>query len=119
MLKNPYATYINGRTHDWVKLKPFDHIDLPVIGVVLGTEGLTKDVVSKLIVDFNGVEVGVGSGLSAKQRIDWVDPEKRPKMVEVKYQSITLKDNKPHSLEFPILSDKNDNLVLVETRDDH
>jgi len=119
MLKNPYVAYINERTYDWVKLKPFNYADLPVIGVELGTEGLTKGVVSKLIVNFNGVEVGVGSGLDAKQRIDWLDPEKRPKIIEVKYQSVTMKNGKPHSLEFPILSDKNDNLTLVETRDDH
>lgn len=119
MLKNPYTPYINDRTYDWVKLKPFDYADLPVVDVVLGTEGLTEGVVSKLIVNFNGVEVGVGSGLDAKQRIDWVDPEKRPKIVEVKYQSVTMKNGKPYSLEFPILSDKNDNLTLVETRDDH
>lgn len=119
VIKNPYAKYKSGRTYDWVKVKPFDHIDLPVVGIKIGTEGLTKNVVSKLIVDFNGVEVGVGSGLDAQQRIDWLDPNKRPKLIEVKYQSITQKNGKSHSLEFPILSDKNDKLIFIETRDDH
>ncbi len=118
MLKNPYVKYISDRTYDWVKVKPFDHIELPVIGIKIGTEGLTEGVISKLIVDFNGVEVGVGSGLDTQQRLDWLDPEKRPKLIEVKYQSVTQKDGKPHSLEFPVLSDKND-FTLIETRDDH
>jgi ATP-dependent DNA ligase len=95
VIKNPYLSYYPDRSNDWIKGKRFHSIDLPVLGIEVGTEGKTAGVVSKFICDFNGVEVGVGSGLSDPERMEFLIEQ--PEVIEVRYQSVT----KDGSLEFP------------------
>jgi len=82
----------------WCKVKPTDTLDLEVTGFYFGKPG-TKyaDVVGGLIVNYEGVEVHVGSGLSDEQRVEFL--ETLPKIIEVEYKEIT----KDGSLREPIM----------------
>lgn len=91
----------------WCKVKPTDTLDLPVIGFEFGTPGSRlEDVVGKLIVDFRGVEVRVGSGLSDEQRVEFLD--NLPSLIEVEFKEIT-KDN---SLREPIFKRVRDDKLI-------
>ena len=90
----------------WCKVKPTDTLDLPVTGFYYGKKGSKyEDIVGGLIVDFNGVSVHVGSGLSDNQRIEFL--EELPNIIEVEFKEIT----KDGSLREPIMksirNDKN------------
>jgi DNA ligase-1 len=72
----------------WCKIKPTDTLDLPVIGHELGKIGTRLEgLVGALIVDFKGVEVRVGSGLSDEQRYEFLDNP--PSIIEVEFKEIT------------------------------
>lgn len=72
----------------WLKVKPTDTLDLPVTGFEFGTPGTRlENIVGKLVVDFKGVEVRVGSGLSDEQRVEFLD--NLPSLVEVEFKEIT------------------------------
>lgn len=108
VIKNPYLEYYPDRSYDWVKLKPFDTVDLPVLYAITGTEGKTAGVLSALVCDFKGVEVRVGSGFDDQERIKYL--QNPPKYIRVKHQSVT----KDGSLEFPIFDgDRSDELNEV------
>lgn len=72
----------------WCKVKPTDTLDLPVVGIYYGKEGTRLEgLVGGLIVDFRGVEVRVGSGLSDDQRVEFLDNP--PELIEVEFKEIT------------------------------
>jgi len=73
-----------------LKLKPSITHDLKVTGFVEG-EGKFRGMLGKLLVDFNGVGVGVGTGLTEKERIAiWSNLEAhRGKFAEVKGMEVT------------------------------
>lgn len=86
VFKHPLSTYQHKRSQDWLKVKPIETLDLPVIKSVLGA-GKYKHMCGSLIVNYNGVEVGVGSGLSDAQRSEFM--QNPPKIIEVAYQEIS------------------------------
>lgn len=90
MLKWPDATYIGKRSHAWMKIKNEDTHDCKVIGVFEGT-GKYSGMAGGLIVDFNGVPVRVGSGLTDAQRaIYYTDQDEiLGRVVEVACQEVT------------------------------
>lgn len=90
------------RSNIWCKVKQMHTVDLPVTGVAEGT-GRNKGRMGKLLCDYNGVEVGVGSGYNDEEREEFYT--KPPKMIEVKYQELTRDKN----LRFP---------VYIRTRED-
>lgn len=72
----------------WCKVKPTDTLDLEVLGFYYGKPGTkNEDVVGGLIVDYKGVEVRVGTGLSDQQRIEFLD--NLPAIIEVEYKEVT------------------------------
>jgi ATP-dependent DNA ligase len=72
----------------WCKVKPTETLDLQVTGFYYGKKGSKyEDVAGGLIVDFNGVEVHVGSGLSDEQRVEFMF--ELPEIIEVEYKEIT------------------------------
>lgn len=76
MVKNPNAPYCFGRSDAVVKVKAFDDDDLRVIGFKEGT-GKHVGKLGSLLVDFNGVEVNVGSGLDDEMREEvWNNKDK-------------------------------------------
>jgi hypothetical protein len=72
----------------WCKIKPTETLDLEVIGFYFGKPGTRlKDVVGGLKVNYKGVEVHVGSGLSDVQRKEFL--EELPEIIEVEYKEVT------------------------------
>jgi DNA ligase 1 len=72
----------------WCKCKPTDSLDLPVTGYEFGTPGTRlENVVGKLIVNFRGKEVRVGSGYSDLQREEFLD--NLPNLIEIEFKEIT------------------------------
>lgn len=90
IIKNAEGLYEGKRTWDWMKLKNTDTADCRVVGMFEGG-GKYDGLVGGIYVDFNGVRVGVGSGLTDLQRREWMDePELiMGKIVEVAYQEVT------------------------------
>ena len=88
VLKNLSGKYENKRSNNWCKVKTFYSEDLRVIRAERGKPGKKyAKTLGALVVDFNGVEVSVGSGYSDKERKAFlIDP---PKIIEVEYKEIT------------------------------
>jgi DNA ligase-1 len=95
VIKNPESYYEPKRSANWLKIKKFKSLDLPVIGWEYG-KGKYEDLLGYFICDYNGVKVEVGSGLSDAQREEFM--EDTPKLIEVKY----FEETKDKSLRFPI-----------------
>ena len=105
--------YQSGRTKDLLKIKAFMDTECPVIDLEIGEmdtslpgKGTEKyEGVTALVVDYKGTRVGVGSGLSREQRIEWAkDPSKiLGKEVCVKFFEETVNKNGAYSLRFPTL----------------
>lgn len=104
VMVNLDAPYQCKRTKDLIKVKRFYTYDLRVIRVEHGT-GRNANRVGKLVVDFKGNEVGVGSGLSDEQRDYYQEhPEEIiGRVVEVKYKEVTKNKDGSESLQFPTL----------------
>lgn len=106
IIKDINAPYELKRSYSWQKVKPTETYDLKVIGIEEGNEG-TKyvDQVGRLVCDFNGEEVRVGSGLTDDQRLDWwLNPDKiMGKTVEIMAQEQTSNKRGTKSLRFPRL----------------
>ena len=72
----------------WCKVKPTETLDLEVTGFYFGKPGTRlEDVVGGLKVNYKGVEVHVGSGLSDVQRKEFL--EELPEIIEVEYKEVT------------------------------
>lgn len=105
------ADYECTRNYSWQKLKPFKDFDLEVIGFAEGS-GKNEGTLGAFIVDFNGVEVRVGSGLTDYTPEDkpnkfnrdyiWANQNKfLGKLIEVKAQEKTSNKRGTSSLRFP------------------
>lgn len=90
ILKDPAADYSFRRNFCWMKMKSEDSEDLFVVGYEEGT-GKYAGQLGALIVDFNGVHVRVGSGLTDKLREElWpIRDELVGRIVEVEYMEVT------------------------------
>jgi DNA ligase-1 len=99
MIKDARSTYKCKRSFDWMKMKPFLDGDFEIIRIEEG-KGKNKGRMGKVIIDVNGVEVGLGSGWNDEERVDmWENPNKYiGKIVEVQYQELI---EKTGSLRFP------------------
>lgn len=99
MIKPLNSKYECKRSYSWQKVKPFFSDEFKIIDFEEG-EGKYKGTLGKVIIDVNGVSVGVGSGWSDAQRNDiWSNKDYyRDKFIEVQYQE---KIEKTGSLRFP------------------
>jgi len=90
MIKDLDSPYIFGRGYEVMKLKAFFDSDCEVVRIEEGT-GKYGGMCGSIVVDFNSVQVGIGSGLSDEQRkAIWDHPEAYiGRTVEVRYQEIT------------------------------
>lgn len=97
-----------------VKCKKFKECDLRVVGYEEGT-GKNKGVLGSLIVEYKGNTVGVGSGYTDSQRLEfWNNKEDMiGKIIAVKYKEETKdKKTKLPSLQFPtFITVKTDKVV--------
>ena len=98
MIKNPDSVYGFGRSDAVIKVKSFCDSDLTVIGFKQGT-GRHAGKLGSILVQYNGVEVNVGSGFDDEMRENvWKNKSKYLGMTaEVRYQEVT----QDGSLRFP------------------
>ena len=99
MIKPLDSKYKAKRSYDWQKLKPFMSDEFYITGFEEG-DGKYKGTLGKVIINVDGVEVGVGSGFSDNQRNDiWLHQNNYlNKQIEVQYQE---KITKTGALRFP------------------
>lgn len=104
MVKDATAQYECKRGHVWQKMKPVKTYDIKVKSLEAGKPD-TKyaECLGKLVCDFNGNEVRVGSGISDAQRQEWWN---NPllivgKTIEVLAQEETENQHGTSSLRFP------------------
>ncbi len=90
MVKDLDAPYKFGRGPEVMKLKAFHDVDLKVERLLEGT-GRHTGKLGSVVVDYNGVEVQVGSGFSDELRETiWNDPGSfMGRIIEVRYQEVT------------------------------
>ena len=90
VLKEANSIYPFKRSKNWLKWKPFDTLDLPIIGYEEG-KNKNKGKLGKLFVDYKGIKGGVGGGYSDKLRQEFW--EKRDEIVgqiiEIKHYGVT------------------------------
>lgn len=104
MIKDSDAKYEMKRGYNWQKMKPVKSIDLKVTGIESGGDDTKySNCLGRLVCDFEGDEVRVGSGLSDQQRMDWwEDPTLIVgKTIEILYQEVSENQNGGKSLRFP------------------
>lgn len=104
LMVNLDVPYKRKRHNGILKVKRFYTMDLPIIRCEEGTNKL-KNNLGALIVDFDGTEVGVGSGFTDEQRSYlWaIRDDLAGTLVEVKYKEISQdKKTKKRSLQFPV-----------------
>ena len=90
MIKFLDAPYKFGRGYEVMKLKAFHDVDLPITGLLEGT-GKHAGKLGSFQVDYQGVEVQVGSGLTDDLReAIWADQQSfLGRIIEVRYQEVT------------------------------
>jgi DNA ligase-1 len=90
MIKDVHAPYKFGRGYEVMKLKSFHDVDLKIKGLLEGT-GKHTGKLGSVVVEYNGVEVQVGSGLTDELREKvWNDQESfLGRTIEVRYQEVT------------------------------
>lgn len=90
MIKDANSFYSFGRDWSVMKYKAFFDADCPVIGLQEGT-GKHEGKLGSFLVDYNGVEVRVGSGLNDELReAIWAEKDKHiGRIIEVRYQEET------------------------------
>lgn len=90
MVKDLDAPYKFGRGPEVMKLKAFHDVDLKIERLIEGT-GKHSGKLGSVVVNYQGVDVQVGSGLSDDLRETiWNDPDSFVgRMIEVRYQEVT------------------------------
>ena len=90
MIKDLNAPYKFGRGYEVMKFKVFHDADLKIKSLDEGT-GKHVGKLGSVTVEFNGVDVRVGSGFSDEERDEiWRDPDGFVgRMIEVRYQEVT------------------------------
>jgi ATP-dependent DNA ligase len=90
IVKPTDGIYEKRRSYNWLKIKDCQTADVKVIGFEEGT-GKYVGMLGALVVDFNGVKVKVGSGLTDILRIlIWRDQDHwLGRLIEVEYHEIT------------------------------
>ena len=110
MVKSYDSIYSFEKTKDWIKLKPTETIDLPIVEIQQASKGSKYDNIgigAFLVRGFDkghSFEISVGGGLSDEIRIDaYQNPEKYlGKIIEIKYDYITKSEDKEfYSVRFP------------------
>lgn len=103
MLNKLNSKYTYKRGRDIFKLKKFNTVDLKVLRLEEG-EGKYKGTLGKIICNYKGYELGVGSGFTDDERdMYWNNPELiQNKIVEISYFEETSNDNQGLSLRFPV-----------------
>lgn len=94
VIKQKGSLYTLGKTEEWVKVKPEETVDLKVTGVYAaepGSKYAAAGMLGGIVVDFAGVAVRIGSGLSDAQRLAWAEDQTLivGQVVEILYHEVT------------------------------
>jgi len=102
IIKDVNGVYNFKRSNLWQKIKPSKTFDLKVIDIEEGTSKY-ENMLGKLVCDFDGIYVRVGTGISDELRKEWWENPNSivGKIVEVEAQDITKNLNNTNSLRFP------------------
>lgn len=78
------------KSNNWLKFKPFETYDVPIVGLIEGT-GQYEDHLGAFVVELNKVQFKVGTGLTRIQRKEyWLNRYKLlGKIVEIKCAEVT------------------------------
>jgi DNA ligase 1 len=90
MIKDLEAPYKFGRGYEIMKMKEFHDVDLVIRSLLEGT-GKYKGKLGSVSVNFNGVDVSIGSGFSDDLRDEiWENKDEFVgRMIEIRYQEVT------------------------------
>lgn len=94
IVKDMSAPYECRRTYSWMKIKDCQSVDVPIVDVERGT-GKYADCAGAVVIEFEGVRVSIGSGLTDALRQDlWNLHQTSPdevlgRIVEVEYHEET------------------------------
>lgn len=104
--------YEGDRSWNLIKCKEFKDaeyivkdIELTTKGILINDKMVETECVGRLVIEHKGNLVGVGSGLSDQQRIEWAQDKSKivGKTITVKYFEETTDEKGNPSLRFPIL----------------
>lgn len=104
MVKDAKANYECKRTRNWQKMKPVDTFDIVVKNIEPGDPDTKYEyLLGRLVCDFNGNEVRIGSGLTDEMRMNWWNNPNDiiGKTIEVIAQEVTENLKGTSSLRFP------------------
>lgn len=104
MMKDTKAKYKMGKSYNIMKIKPYETIDLRVVGVEEGKEGSQfEGSLGALVVEYKGNTVRVGSGYSHELRAElWASKEAQTdRIIEIEYKGETTNKSGKHSLREP------------------
>ena len=107
VLKNYNGMYEMRRSPNWLKLIAEETIDMNVDGILEG-QGKLAGHIGKFICHLGAVEVKVAPGAATHEQLrEWfVDPERRPKMIEVKFKERTTDGSLRHPRFYRVRDDK-------------
>lgn len=91
MLKKLDQPYHFGRKTNWLKVKPVETADLPIVNYFDGRKG-NEGLLGGVVVEHKGVTTEVGSGFSLAERERWAGAkalELVGKVAEVRYEKLT------------------------------
>lgn len=102
LMLNKDTYWENKRNNGILKVKSFKTCDILCKGIAIG-DNKYASTLGKIICDYKGFDLGVGSGFTDEQRdLFWNDPEKViGKIVTVKYKTETKNKNGGISVQFP------------------
>lgn len=107
IVKKMDAKYDYKRTNTWLKVKANETLDLTIVDIEEG-EGRLENNCGKIVVEYKGKRVGVGSGLSDEMRqAIWDDPDAFiDEIAEISFQEITEAGSLRHPVFEGIRKDK-------------
>ena len=99
VIKNPASVYTYKRSSSWLKVKKIVTDDYPIVNVLRG-KGKYNKTTGSILINVNGVIVGVGTGMTDDERnLIWSERDELVgTYLEVSYQT----KSKDGSLIFPV-----------------
>lgn len=114
MIKDPNGLYTKNRSYDWMKMKEKLTEEFRVVALKEGTKK-NKGKLGAFVVDVNGVNVDVGSGLSdAERELYWTN-SMIGRLIEVEFQEYTDDGSLRHPRFVRLRDDKDDSLLENST----
>lgn len=120
LIANLDTEYMARRNSGILKIKQFHTMDLPIIRCEAGS-GELSGTLGAFIVDFDGCEVGVGTGFTREQRdMYWLSRDSLCGcLCEVKYKEVSYNNRGTKSIQFPVFTSLRSDKREVSYGPDH